>query len=305
MPIKYAVVHRSDPNNVGDLAANPLQYFLNKDEYKVIDIMNCSVEQIPTDVPLVIGGGGLLGNDLFGDVVESLLLAPDTAKAMQQWTDVWNIVQNTNAKPRDKFMAKLQPLVHDYLNELDNQRQPRILWGAGHNAETAKRTKAMAYPGWMNYFDMVGIRDYKQPFKWVPCASCMHPALAKKYPIRNKVIWFEHKKQLIKATNFGNDSIPRFINSGGNMDQTIELLGSAETIITNSYHGAYWGALLGRKVIVTEPWSTKFYGFKHMPYLLTKLQTWNDIIDDVPTYPNALEECVQITKNYWQEVQQL
>ena len=129
--------------------------------------------------------------------------------------------------------------------------------------------------------------------------------LQKKYPIRNKVIWFEHKKQLIKATNFGNDSIPRFINSGGNMDQTIELLGSAETIITNSYHGAYWGALLGRKVIVTEPWSTKFYGFKHMPYLLTKLQTWNDIIDDVPTYPNALEECVQITKNYWQEVQQL
>ena len=37
MPIKYAVVHRSDPNNVGDLAANPLQYFLNKDEYQVID----------------------------------------------------------------------------------------------------------------------------------------------------------------------------------------------------------------------------------------------------------------------------
>jgi len=133
----------------------------------------------------------------------------------------------------------------------------------------------------------------------------MHPALAKKYPIRNKVIWFEHKKQLIKATNFGSDSIPRFINSGGNMDQTIELLGSAETIITNSYHGAYWGVLLGRKVIVTEPWSTKFYGFKHMPYLLTKIQTWHDIIDDVPTYPNALEECVQLTKNYWQEVQQL
>ena len=52
MPIKYAVVHRSDPNNVGDLAANPLQYFLNKDEYQVIDIMNCSLEQIPTDVPV-------------------------------------------------------------------------------------------------------------------------------------------------------------------------------------------------------------------------------------------------------------
>ena len=231
MPIKYAVVHRSDPNNVGDLAANPLQYFLNKDEYRVIDIMNCSLEQIPTDVPLIIGGGGLLGNEIFGDVIEQLLQAPDTAKVMQQWTDVWNIVQHTNAKPRDRFMAKLQPLVHDYLNELDNTRQPRILWGAGHNADVAKRVKSIAYPGWMNYFDMVGIRDYKQPFKYVPCASCMHPALAKKYPIKNKVIWFEHKKQLIKATNFGSDSIPRFINSGGNMEQTIELLGSAKQLL--------------------------------------------------------------------------
>jgi hypothetical protein len=305
MPIKYVVVHRNDQNNVGDIYANPLQYFMPSDQYQIVDITNCRVDQFPDDVPIVVGGGGLLGNEFFGEVIESLLMAPDIAKAMQQWTDVWNIVSNTNGPVRDRFMEKLQPLVHNYLNELDGSKTPRILWGAGHNEDTARKIKAIAYPGWMNYFDLVGIRDYKQPYKWVPCASCMHPALAKKYPIKNKVIWFEHKKQLIKSTNFGNDSIPRFINSGANMEQTIELLGSSEVIITNSYHGAYWGALLGRKVIITEPWSTKFWTLKHKPYTLGKFEQWHDVLDDVNTYPHSLEECIQVTKNYWAEVQQL
>ena len=305
MSVKYVVVHRNDTNNVGDLASNPLQYFLQPDQYRVVDITHSHVEQYPSGVPLIAGGGGLLANDFFGDNLRACLNNPDVNRAMQHWTDAWQHVSHANAEARDTFMQKLQPLVHEYLNTLDNSVGKRILWGAGHNEDTIKRIKEISFPGWLNFFDLVGIRDYKQAYKWVPCASAMHPALTKKYPIRNKVVWFEHKKQLIKATNFGSDSIPRFINSGGNMEQTIELLGSAEIIITNSYHGAYWGALLGRKVIVTEPWSTKFYGLKHKPYILSKLQVWNDIIDDVPTYPHSLEECVQLTKNYWQEVQQL
>ena len=38
MAIKYVVTHRTDPNNVGDIASNPLQYFLQPDEYQVVDI---------------------------------------------------------------------------------------------------------------------------------------------------------------------------------------------------------------------------------------------------------------------------
>ena len=37
---KFTVVHRVDINNVGDLASNPLQYFLDRDEYDVIDIVD-------------------------------------------------------------------------------------------------------------------------------------------------------------------------------------------------------------------------------------------------------------------------
>lgn len=35
-------------------------------------------------------------------------------------------------------------------------------------------------------------------------------------------------------------------------------LGSGETVITNSYHGAYWALLLGRRVLVYEPWCSKW-----------------------------------------------
>lgn len=305
MAIKYVVVHRNDHNNVGDIAANPLQYFLQPDEYKVIDINTAHLEQFPPDVPLIAGGGGLLGNDLFGDNLRCLLNSPDVNHAMQQWTDAWKHVSQANGPVRDEFMRKLQPLVHDYINKLDNSVGKRVLWGAGHNEETAKRTRGLEFPNWMNHFNLVGIRDYKQQYQWTPCASCMHPALNKKYTIKNRVIWFEHKKQLIKSTNFGNDPIPRFINSGNNIEQTIELLGSADTIVTNSYHGAYWGTLLGRRVVVAEPWSTKFYSMKHAPYLLSKNEDWKDVLDNVATYPNALEECTQVTKAFWQEVKQL
>jgi hypothetical protein len=38
-------------------------------------------------------------------------------------------------------------------------------------------------------------------------------------------------------------------------------LGSSETVVTNSYHGAYWATLFGRKVIVVNAYSGKFTHF--------------------------------------------
>jgi exopolysaccharide biosynthesis predicted pyruvyltransferase EpsI len=118
------------------------------------------------------------------------------------------------------------------------------------------------------------------------------------------VIWFEHKKQLIKSTEFGKDPIPRFINSGDNVEETIRLLGSADIIITNSYHGAYWGTLLGRKVIVADAWSSKFNAMRHKPYFLNKGEFWKDYVDFAPIYNSALDECISVTENYWKRVKE-
>ena len=300
---KFVVFHRMDQNNVGDMYSNPLRYFLKPDEYQTIDITHVGSEAYPYDVPVIAGGGGLIGNELFGENLLSLLNDPDKNTALQQWRAAWEIVNPTNANVHHRFLEKLQPILNEYLNSLENRSAPTILWGAGTNEDVGnKRPKSPNYPGWLNFFSHVGLRDWTNAYKWAPCASCMHPSFNQKYPIKNKVIWFEHKKQLIKSSNFGPEPVPRFVNSGANMEQTIELLGSANTILTNSYHGAYWGTLLGKKVIVLGPWSSKFYSLKHKPYLLGKPAGWLDAVDEAPIYPNALEEARNATKDFWTKV---
>jgi len=300
------VIHRRDLNNVGDISANPLQYFLKNDEYNLVDIDAIYSKEIDWSRPVIIGGGGLIANQFFGDVLRDLTESPDKLAILEIGNRYWQHSSTANASVRDEFFMKLNHLIHEYVSKLEQNRSPRIIWGAGHNGEYQKKIKGhLDYPNYFRLFDMIGIRDYAQPYEWVPCASCMHPAFQKKYPVKNKAIWFEHKKQLLKTSDFGSYPIPRFVNSGNNMDQTIEILGSADIILTNSYHGAYWGTLLKRKVIVVEPWSSKFNAMKYKPYFLNKGEYWEDIIHSVPSYENALDDCIDTTKTYWNKVKSL
>lgn len=300
---KCYVVHRIDKNNVGDMASNPLQYFLKPDEYVSIDITNIAATHIPDNMPVIAGGGGLLANDFMEDSLRELTVASDKNNLLTLANQYWKEANGSNKAIRDEFFAKFNPLVKEFIDKLDNSKSPRIIWGAGHNGDYLKKIKGtLQYPKWLRDFDLVGVRDYAQQYEWVPCASCMHPALRKQYTIKNDVIWFEHKKQLIKSTEFGTDPIPRFINSGDNIEQTIELLGSANTIITNSYHGAYWGTLLKKRVIVVDAWSSKFNAMKHSPYFLSKGEYWKDHVDRVPLHHSALDECINATEQYWNKV---
>jgi exopolysaccharide biosynthesis predicted pyruvyltransferase EpsI len=66
-------------------------------------------------------------------------------------------------------------------------------------------------------------------------------------------------------------------------------LGSAETVVTSSYHGAYWASLLGRRV-VGIPTSSKFYGLKHAIPLCT-IEDWPRFEKLARSYPEALDDC--------------
>lgn len=300
---KCYVVHRQDLNNVGDIASNPLQYFMKPDEYEIVDIANIGRHHFDEGAPVIAGGGGLLENESFTDSLRDLVQPQDKNQLYEVANTLWTECSSANITARDEFMGKLSALIKEYSDKLSNSNGPRILWGAGHNGTYDKKFKGkLHYANWLRDFNLVGVRDYNQQYKWVPCASCMHPALRKKYTIKNDVIWFEHKKQMLKATEFGSDPIPRFINSGENIEQTIEILGSANIIITNSYHGAYWGTLLGKKVIVAEAWSSKFNAMKHMPYFLQKGEYWRNVLDNVREYPTALEDSIYVTEQFWQEV---
>ena len=295
---KFIVVHRRDENNVGDMASEPLQYFLDSDEYQVVDVTKIDQAQFPDTVPVILGGGGLINNEFFGDAVRLMLMNPDYAALTDLWRQRWHLRDPRNQNLHEEFLDKYQDLIKGYIDKLSKRRGPRIIWGAGHNRSLDRRFKGLDYPDWLVQFDKLGIRDYDQDLRWVPCASCLHPALAQNYAIKNEVIWFEHKKGLIK--DFGDDSIPRFINSGNNIEQTIELLGSAQTILTNSYHGAYWGTLLGRRVIVVGAWSTKFMAMRWPPAFMNEGDVWRTI--DTKIYEDALDICIEKNRLYWDEI---
>lgn len=305
MAVKFVVAHRMDPNNVGDIASNPLQYFLPRDEYEIIDVANIGEKSYPENVPLIVGGGGLIGNNFMGDFFGDLLYSPDRLTLEHMWSNSWNVTNQRYKELYDNFHSRYQALVSETLAQVDKVTAPRFVWGAGHNGDGDVEFQRIKWPKSLSAYRLIGIRDYHETskFSWVPCASCMHPAFDKTYTVKNDVIWFEHKKQMIK--DFGQDSIPRFINSGSNIEQTIELLGSANTIITNSYHGAYWGTLLKKRVIVAGgAWSSKFKWFKHRPPVLDKKEKWQDWIETAPIYENALTECRAANENFWKLVQE-
>lgn len=302
--MKFTVIHRNDQNNVGDIASNPLQYFLSPDEYQVVDINGLEKTEYEKDLPTIIGGGGLIGNDFFADGMKRVLLSSDRNELHNLWKKRWIANNRANKQLNDEFIQEYHALIKKYVKKLSEVKSaPKILWGVGHNKDLNKKDPGVEYPDWVINFDLLGIRDYDKSYPWVPCASCMHPALRKEYTIKNDIIWFEHKKQLIK--DFGNHPIPRFINSGNNIEHTIELLGSANIILTNSYHGAYWGTLLKKKVIVVGAWSSKFLMMRHPPAFVDNMDRWTDAIDAAQVYSEALEECRHVTENYWQKVKEL
>lgn len=305
MSIKYVVAHRKDLNNVGDIASNPLQYFLPESDYQTIDVSNLSRESYPVDVPLIVGGGGLISNSFFGDFFENLIRSPDQMQLERMWEDAWTTQDPGYAALSKVFHNKYQQLIHNTLKKIKKITAPRLIWGIGHNSNSIPNFAEIKWPKAFSNYKLIGLRDYSATsrFEWTPCASCMHPALRKSYTIKNDVIFFEHKKQLIK--DFGNDPIPRFINSGSNIEQTIELLGSANIVLTNSYHGAYWATLLKKKVIVVDAWSSKFSFFKHQPFVIDKKDYWKDIVDQVPVYVDALDECALATEKFWSKVKEL
>jgi hypothetical protein len=284
------------------MASNPLQYFLHNDEYEVVDVTKISESYIDPNIPLIVGGGGLLNNDFIGNIFKEILYPADRLELERMWLDSWNLKNPTYAQDHTQFMERYRVLLHEYLKKIEYTDVLRFVWGAGFNSPIKEDELTPEYPYGLLNFKLVGLRDHFSNMKhqWVPCASCMHPALRKKYPIRNHAIWFEHKKQLIK--DFGDEPVPRFVNSGDNIEQTIELLGSAEVILTNSYHGAYWGTLLGKKVIAVGPWSNKFLFMKHPPRFLSKKENWKDAIDSTTEYPDALDECISANEKYWKQI---
>ena len=230
--------------------SNPGDYWSRPNHYFPISanrILDISeIKDLRTSEPIIFGGGGLLGRVTWDPNVEKLV-----------------------------------------------KENKVILWGAGQNYYGQKKKGDLVgihveskLPEYIKYFAKVGLRDYDLGYDWVPCASCMHPALskAKKIKPNKSVIGVEHTKIKFKSPLF--TSISHNIQPN-NLEEFLCHIAQYREVITNTYHGAYWSLLLGKKVIV-QPWSSKFNNLK-----------WNYAITDRegPKHKSIFEKFEIIKQN--------
>jgi hypothetical protein len=163
-----------------------------------------------------------------------------------------------------------------------------ILWGLGQNTHGSR---VPTFPDWLALCDLVGMRDYPSPFQWVPCASCMQPIFDQSFPIKRSIGFYSHHERERMGEGLTNDDP---------FEQVIEYLATSETIVTNCYHGCYWGSLLGRRVIV-RPFSSRFFAMRHPPLILGPNDYWEDRLNETVVYPDALAQCRQANQDFYRQ----
>jgi hypothetical protein len=176
-----------------------------------------------------------------------------------------------------------------------------IAWGIGENFNVDRGggivlPYTQPLPDYLSAFDLVGVRDFGTNYRWAPCASCMLPYFDdSRASAEHEIVIYEHKRIRIPI-----DGFPRKTNDGNDIDGALNFLSSGEVVITNSYHGAYWATLLGRRVLAI-PNLSKMYRFKHAP-VISRAQHWKRLIELTVPYPDALVECRAATRAFYEEV---
>lgn len=196
-----------------------------------------------------------------------------------------------------KFSVHIQRL-------LDKNPKASIIWGIGHNFSRKHESKSAQpyYPDWLKRASLVGIRDWVDGHyeSYLPCVSCMHTAFNKTYNVTNDVVYYTHA---FKSKYQYKDGDVWLKNDEKNFDKVIDFLGSANTVVTDSYHGAYWAQLLGKDVRVLS-WSVKFDHMKYSPSYLSHITKWKE---SSPSYAatNFLEESRELNRQFYNKVLKL
>ena len=178
----------------------------------------------------------------------------------------------------------------------------KIAWGVGFSRS------GMRHPGEVTIadnFNLYGRREIgRMGGEYVPCVSCMSPLFDTKRPIpTNRVVIYQHESKSKFDLNALNKDIP-VIDNTYEFSEVIKFLSQAEYIVTDSYHGAYWGTLLGKKVICIA-YSSKFYGFKYPP-VYAKYNDWQDKLADAISYGDeALYDCRRLNKRFYEKCMDL
>lgn len=173
-----------------------------------------------------------------------------------------------------------------------NTAKIKIGWGLGTNEDQLNPSAEV--DDMVSTFRLWGQRDVIPGKEWVPCSSCMSDLFTRNYKITRDVVAYENAPIPL------NLKIPTMTNLQS-FESIIPFLGSADTVISSSYHGAYWATLLGKKVITVGD-SSKYHTMKH-PSLHFHLKAFNfGSIKGARRYPEALNECRKANVSFYNKV---
>ena len=182
---------------------------------------------------------------------------------------------------------------------LDQQPKQTVLWGIGHNSKGFNENY-IYYPKWLDRCQLIGIRDWIEGYQhyYLPDVTCMHSAFDKSYEEKHDVVFYirARKHELLKQDTRANSPIV-LKNSERDFFKIIEFLGSAKTIVTDSYHGTYWGQLLGKNV-KTYAWGVKFLNMRHKVNFIDDLDNWKNSKSHIAD-SDFLEESRNFNNNFY------
>ncbi|WP_206688551.1 hypothetical protein [Cyanobacterium stanieri] len=222
-------IHAIDPNNIGDLASSPLNYFKFNYPVETLDIRSIdpnfatlkssfsgsiSLDEIKQNAGkikyhLIVGGGGLFFKTFLGSFNQMKELKSLFKGKLIIW-GVGQQIYSSSDKNEENLLENL---------EIDKNK--------------------FNYSRYLKHFDLIGIRDTGFNYHWLPCASCMHPSFDQKRQVKHDVVVFSHRKYQLNIPH-----LPRMTHNTQSVEEVLDFLGSSKTILTSSYHGAYWGVLL-------------------------------------------------------------
>lgn len=172
-----------------------------------------------------------------------------------------------------------------------------IAWGVGTSIHGSQDVGEPA-----DWLTLYGSREWQQPNTvYAPCASCMSHLFDKDYSIEHDAVVYYNKDPRVGRPAISG--LPVMHNENPFKD-AIRFIASGETVITNSYHGAYWASLLGRKVVVIDAYSSKFYGYKFPP-VHASVAGWRRAAKEAIAYPEALDDARSANRAFYSRVMNL
>lgn len=175
----------------------------------------------------------------------------------------------------------------------------RVVWGVGISPKDAASIEFDILQG---SCALISSRNWGiEGCDYVPCASAMSPLFDAPPPPEHEVVLFRHARKSQHLVRVAG--IPERSNHGGTMAEAVAFLASGETIVTNSYHGTYWGLCLGRRVLCL-PFNRKFGFFRDNPAMAAP-EDWPDRLALAERRDGVLEEARALNRNFYDKVRNL